>query len=38
MKMDISVAVATELIKEIRQEPEGLFEMIRGEVKETVGV
>lgn len=37
MKMEISIAEAMELIKEIRQQPDGLFEMIRADVKETVG-
>lgn len=37
MKMEISVAEAMELINEIRQQPESLFEMIRGSVKENVG-
>jgi len=37
MKMEISVSEAMELINEIRQQPEGLFEMIRSNVKETVG-
>ena len=37
MKMEISVSEAMELINEIRQQPEGLFEMIRTNVKETVG-
>jgi putative transposase len=37
MKMDISVAEVMELINEIRQEPDNLFEMIRANVKENVG-
>ena len=37
MKLDVSVAEAVELIKEIREQPEGLFEMIRVNVKESVG-
>jgi putative transposase len=37
MKMEISVAEAMELINEIRQQPDSLFEMIRGTVKENVG-
>ena len=37
MKMEISVSEAMEMINEIRQQPEGLFEMIRTNVKETVG-
>jgi len=36
MKMELSVAEMVDLIKEIREQPEGLFEMIRTEVKETV--
>jgi len=36
--LDLSVqAKVLDLIKEIRQQPEGLFEMIRANVKETVG-
>jgi putative transposase len=37
MKMEISVAEVMELINEIRQEPDNLFEMIRANVKENVG-
>ena len=37
MKMDISVAEVMELINEIRQKPDCLFEMIRADVKENVG-
>jgi putative transposase len=37
MKMDISVAEVMELINEIRQKPDSLFEMIRADVKENVG-
>ena len=37
MKMEISVAEAVELINEIRQQPDGLFEMIRSDVKKSVG-
>ena len=37
MKMDITVAEVFDLIKQIRKQPEGLFEMIRANVKETVG-
>ena len=37
MKMEISVAEAVELVKEIRRQPDGLFEMIRSDVKESVG-
>ena len=36
MKMEITVAEAMELINEIRH-PDSLFEMIRGNVKDTVG-
>jgi putative transposase len=37
MKMEITVAEVFNLIKEIRKQPENLFEMIRNNVKETVG-
>ena len=37
MKMELSVSEAMELINEIREQPEGLFEMIRTNVKESVG-
>ena len=37
MKLEVSVPEVVDLIKEIRQQPENLFEMIRGNVKETVG-
>ena len=37
MQMEITVPEVLDLIKEIRQQPEGLFEMIRANVKETVG-
>jgi putative transposase len=37
MKMEISVTEAMELINEIRQQPDSLFEMIRGTVKQNVG-
>jgi putative transposase len=37
MKMEITVPEVVDLIKEIRQQPEGLFEMIRANVRETVG-
>jgi len=37
MKMEISVAEAKELINEIRQQPDSIFEMIRHTVKENVG-
>ena len=37
MKMDLTVTEVVELIKEIRHEPESLFEMIRANVQETVG-
>jgi len=37
MKMEITVTEAVELINQIRQEPNSLFEMIRTTVKENVG-
>lgn len=37
MKMEITVTEIRELINEIREQPESLFEMIRVNVKETVG-
>jgi putative transposase len=37
MKMEITVPEVVDLIKEIREQPKGLFEMIRANVKETVG-
>jgi len=37
MKMEITVAEVRELINEIHQRPESLFEMIRVNVQETVG-
>ena len=37
MKMEITVPEVMELINEIRQEPETLFEVIRTNVKESVG-
>ena len=37
MKMQISVAEVFDLIKEIRRQPENLFEMIRNNVKVSVG-
>ena len=37
MKMEITVPEVMELINEIRQEPEALFEVIRTNVKESVG-
>jgi hypothetical protein len=37
MKMEITVTEAMELINEIRQQPESIFEMIRSSVKENVG-
>lgn len=37
MKMEISVTEALELINEIRKQPNDLFEMIRADVKESVG-
>jgi len=37
MKMEITVTEAVELINQIRQDPNSLFEMIRATVKENVG-
>ncbi|MBW2083095.1 MAG: hypothetical protein JRI39_08395 [Deltaproteobacteria bacterium] len=37
MKVEVSLAEAVELINEIRQQPETLFEMIRDDVKQGVG-
>ena len=37
MKMEITVTEALELISEIRKQPNDLFEMIRADVKESVG-
>jgi putative transposase len=37
VKMEITVAEVSELINEIRKQPESLFEMIRANVQETVG-
>jgi len=37
MKMEITVTEALELINEIRKQPNDLFEMIRADVKESVG-
>jgi putative transposase len=37
MKMEITVPEALEIIKQIRKQPDSLFEMIRSEVKESVG-
>jgi putative transposase len=37
MKMEITVPEVFDLIKQIREQPEGLFEMIRTNVRETVG-
>lgn len=37
MKMEITVAEAFELINEIRKQPGNLFEMIRADVKQSVG-
>jgi len=37
MKMDISVAEVMELINEIRHKPDSVFEMIRADVKKSVG-
>ena len=37
MKFEISVPEAIELFKEVQKQPKQLFEMIRAEVKETIG-
>jgi len=37
MKMEATVPEVVELIKQIREQPQGLFEMIRANVRETVG-
>ena len=37
MKMEVSIAEVMELINEIRQGPQSLLEMIRANVKESVG-
>ena len=37
MKMEIIVAEVSELINEIRKQPESLFEIIRANLQETVG-
>ena len=37
MKMEITVTEALELINEIHKQPKDLFEMIRADVKESVG-
>jgi len=37
MKLEVSVTEAVELINQIREQPESLFEMIRSDVKQTVG-
>ena len=37
MKFEISVPEAVDLFKEIQKQPKELFEMIRVDVKETVG-
>ena len=37
MKMEITVTEALEMINEIRKQPNNLFEMIRADVKESVG-
>jgi len=37
MKMEITIAEVSQLINEIRKQPESLFEMIRANVQETVG-
>jgi hypothetical protein len=37
MKMELTVTEVRELINEIRQQPESLFEMILANVQETMG-
>jgi putative transposase len=37
MKVEISVPEVVSLFKEIQQQPESIFEMIRVEIKESVG-
>ena len=38
MKMEITITEALELINEIRKQPNDLFEMIRADVKQSVGL
>ena len=37
MKMEITVTEALEITNQIRKQPDSLFEMIRSEIKESVG-
>ena len=37
MKLEITVAEVADIFKEIQEQPEKLFEMIRLDIKETVG-
>jgi len=37
MKLEVTVAEIGEIIKSIQKEPEQLFEMIRTDIKESVG-
>jgi putative transposase len=37
MKVEISVPEVVSIFKEIQQQPENIFEMIRVEIKESVG-
>ncbi len=37
MKLEISVPEAVEIFKEIKEQPEKLFDMIRVDIQETVG-
>ena len=37
MKIEISVPEVVSIFKEIQQQPENIFEMIRVEIKESVG-
>ena len=37
MKMEITVTEALEMINEIRKQPDDLFEMIRTDVRQSVG-
>jgi putative transposase len=37
MKLDMAVAEVAEIFKEIQKQPEQLFEMIRVDIRETVG-
>jgi len=37
MKLEVSITEAVELINQVREQPESLFEMIRSDVRQTVG-